>query len=189
MSASAEPAIRHHRFSVREYRRMYEAGILGEDDRVELLQGEIVEMTPIGSAHGGRVKRLNRLLTTAIGTRAIVAVQDPLTLAPDSEPQPDIAVLRPRDDFYTDSHPVAADVLLLIEVADASLSMDLRVKVPLYARYRIPEVWVVDVVNRRVQRFAESADDGYSHSSFLNLGDSVRVPGLADCSVDLRDLF
>jgi hypothetical protein len=105
MSTPAADLYRRHRFTAEEYHRMGEAGLFGEDDRVELIEGEIVEMTPIGSRDAGTVKRLIRLLSQAVGGRAIVAAQDPLPLGPRSEPEPDIALLRPRDDFYTTSHP------------------------------------------------------------------------------------
>lgn len=100
------------RFTVEEYRQMAQAGILGEDDRVELIEGEIVEMTPIGSRHAACVKRLNHLLTQQVRERALVSVQDPIRLSAHSEPQPDLALLVPRPDFYARRHPGAAEVLL-----------------------------------------------------------------------------
>ena len=110
-----------HRFTVDDYHRMVEAGILSENDRVELLAGAIIEMSPIGPLHAGTVKRLLRVFSSRLGDRAIVGVQDPILLpAEDSEPQPDIALLQARADFYTQAHPEAADVYLVIEVADTS---------------------------------------------------------------------
>lgn len=107
-------------FTVAEYHRMAEAGILGEDDRVELIEGEIVGMTPISSRHAGQVNRLVRLFTQRLGGRAILSVQNPIRLGEHSEPQPDVALLRPRPDFYATAHPGSEDVLLVIEVADLS---------------------------------------------------------------------
>jgi len=189
MAATYDDPTRRHRFSVADYHRMGETGILGEDDRVELLDGEIVEMTPIGSPHGGRVKRLNYLLTRAVGEHAIVAAQDPVVLDERSEPEPDIALLRPRADFYTDSHPRPEDVLLLIEVADLSLEKDRRVKVPLYARHGIPETWIADTVHRCVRRFAEPEDGTYHKQEELDLSRPTPLPGLPGYAVDLSGLF
>ncbi len=140
---SAQP--QRHSFTVDDYHRMAEAGILTEGDRVELIEGEVIHMSPIGSAHASRVKKLNRLLSLELGERAIVSVQDPIRLDDFSEPEPDVAVLRPRDDFYAESHPGPGDVLLLVEVSDTSAELDRGVKLPLYAGHGIPEVWIVDV--------------------------------------------
>lgn len=134
-----------HRFSVSEYRQMGAGGVFGEDARVELIDGEVVEMTPIGARHAACVNRLNRLLVEALGDRAVVSPQNPVQVGHWSEPQPDIAVLRPRPDFYAERLGEPADVLLLVEVADTSGAYDRSVKVPLYLAAGVPEVWVVDV--------------------------------------------
>jgi len=125
----AAPLVRH-RFTVEEYHRMGQAGILSEDDRVELIEGEIVEMAPVGSRHAACVKRLNALLSRRAGGRALVSVQDPIRLGEHSEPQPDLALLKPREDFYAAAHPGPEDVLLVIEVAETSLEYDREVKLP-----------------------------------------------------------
>lgn len=145
MYALAEPQITRHRLSVEDYHRMAAAGILHEDDRVELIEGEIIDMAPASSWHAGTVAWLTRLLHDAVGQSAIVSVQNPVRLDRYSEPQPDLALLRPREDYYTRSHPGPGDVLLIVEVAQSSLAYDLKLKVPLYARHGIPEVWVWDV--------------------------------------------
>ena len=189
MPATAQVQTRHWLFTVDDYQRMGETGILREDDRVELIEGEIVSMPPIGSPHGGGVKHLNRLLAQAVGERAIVAVQDPVVLRPRSEPQPDIALLRPRPDFYAHSHPEAADVLLLIEVADSTLHYDLHVKVPLYARQGIPEVWVVDIAHRKVLRFSRLEGGTYRDHGPIDLQAPIALPGLPGCTVQLAVLF
>ncbi len=189
MSATAHARIHYWRFTVDDYQRMGETGILHEDDRVELIEGEIVALPPIGSPHGGRVKHLNRILAGAVGEYAIIAVQDPVVLGIRSEPEPDIAILRPRPDFYTDAHPMAADVLLLIEVADSSLQYDLNVKVPLYARHGIPEVWVVDIAHRQVLRFSRPANGTYLEQGPINLKAPIALPGLPGCAVQLAALF
>jgi Uma2 family endonuclease len=136
--------VQRHRFDVTEYHRMAEAGILSEDDRVELVGGEIVEMSPIGSAHQAVVDRLNRLLTGFAGQDYIVRPQGPVRLDEHNEPQPDLALLKVREDFYEREHPGPGDALLLIEVSENSLEYDRNVKLSLYAGFGIPEVWIVD---------------------------------------------
>jgi Uma2 family endonuclease len=139
-----------HRFTVDDYHAMARAGVLRDDDRVELIEGEIVDMTPIGSRHAAVVDLLTRWLVMGCGTRAIVRVQGPVRLGAHSEPQPDLLVLEPRDDFYQRKPPTGDDVLLLIEVADSSLQYDQAVKLPLYARAGVREVWLVDLVRDEV---------------------------------------
>ncbi|GIW50689.1 MAG: hypothetical protein KatS3mg081_0044 [Gemmatimonadales bacterium] len=148
------------RFTVAEYHKMAEAGILGEDDRVELLEGELVAMAPIGSRHATCVRRLNYLLSRGVGERAIVDVQNPIRLSEYSEPQPDLALLKPRPDFYAAAHPGPEDVLLVVEVAETSADYDREVKIPLYARAGIPEVWLVDLAGAQIETFRQPAQGG-----------------------------
>jgi Uma2 family endonuclease len=138
-------AIPRHRFSVDEYHRMAESGILAPTQRVELIEGEIVDMTPIGRRHVACVARLSHVFIRGVGDRAVVLVQSPLRLVDHSEPEPDLVVLRPRADFYAGKDAGPQDVLLVIEVADISEHYDRHVKVPLDARHGIPEVWLVDL--------------------------------------------
>ena len=140
---------------------MAQAGILTEDDRVELLDGEIVQMTPIVSNHADCVNRLNQLLSERLGTRAIVSVQNPVRLSERSEPQPDLALLALRPDFYAASHPGPVDVLLVIEVAEISVELDRRVKMPLYARAGIREVWLVDLALLQIEVFRNPSPNSY----------------------------
>jgi Uma2 family endonuclease len=189
MATTADDLMKHHRFTVDEYRRMGETGIFHEDDRVELIEGEIVEMSPIGSPHAGTTTRLQTLLIRVVGERAIVSSQNPVILGKFSEPQPDIVLLRPREDFYTRSHPTPGDVLLLIEVAESSLRYDREVKLPLYARHGIPEVWLVDLQNRRLDRFKRPEGNGYRTTETADTGHPIPLPWLTDLAVDLRDLF
>lgn len=148
-------------FTVEQYYRMAEAGILSADDRVELIEGEIVEMTPIGSRHAACVDRLTRLFVRRAGERAVVRVQNPVRLSQRSEPQPDLALLRPRADFYAQAHPGPPDTLLVVEVAETSASYDRDVKVPLYARAGVPEVWLVDLEGRGIDIFRQPGPQGY----------------------------
>lgn len=154
-----ETQIRRRRFTVDEFHRMAEARILHEDDRVELLGGEIVEMSPIGGRHAACVREINRLLSRQVDDELRVDVQSPVRLGEQGEPQPDLAVIRARD--YGDSLPTPEDVLLLIEVADTSLSYDREVKLPLYARSGIVEVWLVDLNEYVIERHTEPSENGY----------------------------
>jgi hypothetical protein len=168
---------------------MARAGILPEDSRVELINGEIIDIAPIGSRHAAAVKQLTRILTRAVGDTAIVSVQDPIHLDPHTEPQPDLALLRPRDDFYKTAHPRAADVLLVIEVADTSLHYDREIKIPLYARHGISEVWLVDLLNNRINRFREGAADGYRQENEAVELDRVSPLHLPQAVLDLSTLW
>lgn len=136
---------------------MAEAGILKPDDRVELIEGEIVEMSPSGSRHAGYVGKLNYLLGEALrGKPLLIRVQSAVRLSQFSEPEPDIAVVSSREDFYTDSHPVAGEILLVIEVADSRLRYDRSIKIPLYLRSGIAEAWLVDLTNRAIEVHSEN---------------------------------
>lgn len=145
MSTPMAGAPRKHLISVDEYYRMAEVGLLAPDARVELIEGEIIDMVPIGTRHARAVTHLSRLLVLAVGERAIVRSQCPVRLGPRSEPEPDIALLAPRKDEYGRSHPGPSEVLLIIEVSDSTLEYDREVKLPLYARHGIPEAWIVDL--------------------------------------------
>ena len=159
------------RFDVDAYYRMAEAGILSPKDRVELIDGEIIEMAPIGAPHGGKVDRLTSLVARIVADGQVIArVQGPLRLDRRNEPQPDLMLLRPRADFYETGHPSAADVLLLVEVADSSLAYDRGPKLALYARHGVPEVWVVDLVGRAVEICREPGPEGYAERSGLSGG-------------------
>jgi len=134
---------------------MAQIGILGESDRVELLAGELVEMSPIGSRHAACVKRLNRLFSQHLSQRALVSVQDPIYLSERSEPQPNLVLLKPRADFYAQAHPQPRDVLLIVEVADTSGDYDRQVKIPLYAEAGIIEIWLLDLIKEFVEVYRQ----------------------------------
>jgi len=168
-------------FTADEYYRLADVGILRRDDRVELLDGDIVEMTPIGIRHAACVDRLLALVQPRVTGRAILRVQNPIRLSPHSEPQPDLSILKARADFYASAHPAPGDVLLVIEVADSSLEFDRAVKVPLYARSGIPEVWLVDLEGSRIEVFSQPTLDGYVRSHVAVPGEQVScaaLPGL-----------
>ncbi|HET6232273.1 MAG TPA: Uma2 family endonuclease [Longimicrobiaceae bacterium] len=178
-----------HRFTVREYYRMAEVGILREGERVELLEGQVVQMTPIGSRHAGTVSLLASLLGRAYGQDAIISVQNPLRVGDLSEPEPDIAVLRPRDDFYRDSHPTPPDVLLLIEVADTSSGLDRAGKAEIYARAGIAHYWIVDLAAGEVVVHLRAENGRWSSVRTASPDDSLPLPGLLGASVPVRVLL
>lgn len=182
--------VSRRRFTVDEYERMADAGILAEDDRVELVGGEIVEMAPIGPAHAGCVKRLLRLFTALLGDRAMVSVQDPVRLGVDSEPQPDIALLRPRSDFYSTRHPEPADVLLVVEVAMASASYDRLVKLPLYASAGLPQAWLVDLESRSLEIYRLADDRGaYGKPEVVRGTARAPIDAFPDAALSVSDIL
>ena len=164
-----------HRFTVNDYYKMAQAGILGEDDRVELIDGAIVDMAPIGPRHAAGVDRLNTLFSERLRGRAILRVQNPVHLHEYSEPEPDLMLLRPRADFYASGHPEPADVFLAIEVAESSLEYDRDVKALLYAQNGIPEFWLEDLGGYRVIVHREPGPEGYADVRITS-GDDVLSP-------------
>ena len=151
-----------HRFTVDEYHRMGEAAIFREDDRVELIRGRIVQMSAIGRRHAGCVNYFTRTLTSLLGERALVSVQNPVILDADGEPQPDVAVLTPRPGDYRDRHPQPADILLLVEVADTTLDYDRDEKLPLYAEAGVREVWLVNLPGDAIELYRDPRDGRYA---------------------------
>lgn len=176
-------------FTVSEYHQMAQAGIFSEDDRVELLEGEIVEMSPISSRHASCVKRLNELFTRLLGGRVIVSVQDPIRLSEHSEPQPDLALLRPRPDFYSAEHPQPKDVLLLIEVCETSADFDRRVKLPLYAKADITEVWLVNLAQEQIEIYRTPSPHGYSETQTFVRGQVLTVPNFPDVALQAEEIL
>jgi Uma2 family endonuclease len=175
------------RFTVQDYHRMGEAGIIHEDDRVELIDGELVEMTAIGTRHFSCVNRLNRLLVMNVGDEAIVSVQNPVRLNEYNEPQPDLAVIRPRD--YRESLPEPDDVLLLIEVSDTTLAYDRGVKLPLYARAGIREGWIVDLAGETIGRHTDPSGDGYRRADRLPRGQTLESISLPDLTPSVDEVL
>lgn len=182
MSAVLRPPQRH-RYSVQDYYRMAETGILPPQARVELIEGEIVDMTPIGSRHSGYTDRLSQLLFKSVESHAIVRVQSPIHLGTFTEPQPDITLLRAREDFYSSAHPTSADILLVIEISDSSLDYDRGVKLPLYAQHGIPECWLVNLNDRVISRHFEPGPAGYQRAEVIQ--GNTALPGLDGCSIEL----
>ena len=166
--------IARHFFTVAEFERMGEAGIFAEEARLELIEGEIVEMSPIGSRHAACVKFLSRFLNATVRDTALVSIQDPIQLDDYSEPQPDVALLRLREDFYRHAHPKPTDVLLIIEVADTTVDYDRLVKVPLYAKAGIREVWVINLPAEQIEIYAEPAGGKYQIIKQIKRGEEAQ---------------
>lgn len=181
--------IARHSFTVEEFERMGGAGIFPPDARLELIEGEIFEMSPIGSLHAACVKFLSGQLNRLFGGTLIVSVQDPIRLNEFSEPQPDLALLRWRDDFYRGAHPTPADVLLVVEVADTTVETDRKLKVPLYARASVPEVWLVNIPEERVEVYADPAGDSYRVVVQTVRGERAQSHTFKEFSVSIEELF
>lgn len=165
-----EEVAARRKFTVAEYHKLIDAGVLGERERVELIAGEIYNMSPIDAIHAAHVKRLNQLLGQLLGERFLIGVQDPILLNDRSEPEPDIAILRRRDDFYAQEHPSPTDVLLLIEVANTSATYDRNVKLPSYAAAGVVEVWIVNIKRQMVEQYTQPDGDDYVNRQIVKQG-------------------
>ncbi len=181
--------IRQRRFTIEEYYKMSDAGILREDDRVELIEGEIVEMSPVGTPHSSSVVRLTRLLILAVGDKAVVSTQNPIRLGKRSQPEPDILILKPRGDDYAEAHPEPKDVLWLIEVSDTTLNYDRTTKLSLYARFNVPETWIVNLTDKRLEIYREPSPRGYKLARFLEGTDTASPERLPKFSVSVKSIF
>jgi Uma2 family endonuclease len=181
------PALRA--FTVDDYYRMAETGILAPGERLELLDGAVVEMSPIGVRHASVVSRLTHLLISALSDRVEVRVQNPVRLDERSEPEPDIAVLHRRGDFYAEAHPGPGDVFVLIEVADASILVDRNVKIPLYARASVPEVWLIDLQRDQIEVYAEPVSEMYRVSEHMSRSDRVALRAFPDTAFDVAEIL
>jgi len=183
------PLLKRHRLTVDDYGRMGEAGVFAPDARVELIDGEVIDMAPIGTRHAAAVTRLDRLLQRAVGDQAIVRSQNPLRLGDRSEPEPDLLLLLPRADFYASAHPGASDVLLLIEVADSSVRYDREIKLPLYARHGIAEVWLVDLEAGMLRFFRGPQGERYTDVTATETPGPTPVAALPGVVIDLAGLL
>ena len=178
-----------YRFSVADYYRLEEAGVLKPDARVELLDGRIIDMSPIGPRHGGSVNRLIRLFSRLSAGRWLVSAQNPVHLNEYSEPQPDLMLLRPAEDDYTSRHPRPEDVYLLIEVADVSLEFDRKEKLPAYGRAGISEVWILNLGAKGLEVYREPHFSGYGSQRTLRVGDTAAPLAFPDAVVQIAELL
>ena len=172
-----------------EYYLMGEAGILKEDERVELIDGRIMKLSTPGSHQSATVRRLNELFCRQADQGAIVSVRNPVRLDDYSEPQPDVALLRPRDDFYVDAHPDPSDVLLVVEVADTSEDYDRDVKLPLYAQAGVSEVWIVCLRDDLVLVHSDPVGGAYSELRQAKRGESVDIRGVPNLTIPVADIL
>lgn len=172
-----------------EYHRMAEVGILAADEQVELITGQIVQKMPKGPAHSALCKRIEKLLERQLGEQVLVRLQDPIQLDRYSEPEPDIAVVHPRDDFYADHHPGPNEVYLIIEIADTTLNRDLGTKADLYAAAGIMDYWVFNIATQQLHIFREPQPDGYQRQLILKGQQSIAPVAFPDCSVTVKVCF
>jgi len=179
---------RRHRWTVDEYLKLVESGVFAEDDRIELIDGELIDMAPIGEQHAGQVNRLSNELAYRLYRRVVVATQNPIMLDQHSDPEPDICLLRWREDFYRGKRPGPADVLLVVEVADTTVGYDREVKVPLYGRFGIPEAWLVDLPGKRVEVYREPVEGRYRRCECHGAG-RIAAGRVPEAVVDVGALF
>ncbi|MBD2182639.1 Uma2 family endonuclease [Planktothrix sp. FACHB-1355] len=176
-------------FTVKEYHLMVNAGILKEDDRVELIKGEIIQMSPIGRFHAACVDRLIELFILRLGSLVNVRGQNPVELNDNSEPQPDLALLRRRADFYESGHPQTQDILLIIEVADTTVESDREVKIPLYAASGIVEVWLVNIPAECIEVYRQPSANGYQSVQIFQRGQSIFIEAFPDVSFTVDEIL
>lgn len=179
---------RRHRWTAAEYRKLVEAGVFAEDDRIELIEGELIEMAPIGEEHAGQVNLLGNEFSYRLYGRVVVAVQNPIALSEYSDPQPDIALLRWRPDFYRRQRHGPHDVLLIVEVAETSVRYDREVKLPLYARHGIPESWLIDLRRPCLEIHRDPTPEGYQAVTVHRSG-SVAPASLPEAAIDVARLL
>lgn len=175
--------------SVQDYHRMVEAGILAPDERVELIEGQLYRMAAKGTFHSAAITRIKRLLETRLGNRVLLRFQDPVQLSDNSEPEPDVAVVRPEELDYEDHHPTPEEIYLLIEVSDRTLKRDKELKAPAYGRSGIREYWILDVNARQLYVFREPGAEGYASQVVLAESDLVAPLEFPDCQVSVEDLL
>jgi Uma2 family endonuclease len=193
MVAIADPTIpkvpTKHRFTVDQYYKMGEVGILGLEQRTELIEGEIIEMSPIGTKHAACLSKLADALHDRARNLALVRQQNPIRLSDQSEPQPDIAVVKERQDYYLESHPIPTEIFLLIEVADSTLKYDRNVKVPLYAKAGIPELWIANLEAQVFEVYRQPNETGYQQVQIYGKGAIINLLMLPDVAIAVDDIF
>ena len=177
------------KFTVEEYYRMAEVGILHADERVELVCGEIVLMAPMGKPHAVGIRRVDRILQRTLDGSAIVSAQNPIHLGPNSEPEPDVAILRIKEDEYLKEHPEPEDILWVIEIADSTLAYDREVKVNLYAQANVPETWIMNLVDDCIEAFTGPGPDGYANHTTYRRGERISPSTLPDFEFAVDDLL
>jgi Uma2 family endonuclease len=186
---SASVAYAHYQFTVADYHRMLETGVLNEDSRVELLNGEILKMSPIGPRHAACVDRLSEQLRDQVKKIAIVRVQNPVGLDNYSEPEPDVTLLKRREDYYVNTHPQPDDIFLVVEVSDTTLERDRQTKLPLYAQTGIRELWLIDLPNDRIEIHSSPHNGVYQEVRIVQRGQKVVSKALPHLKLEADDLL
>lgn len=176
-------------FSAEEYHRMGETGIFRENEPIELIKGEIFHMSPIGTEHASCVDRLNRILHLSLGESYIVRVQNPVYISGDSEPEPDISILKFHPEFYARHHPLPGDIAMIIEVSDTSLEYDRQIKLPLYAKAGIPEAWIVNLKEGCVEIHSSPTEHGYELCRKHYRGSKLNSPSFPDLKIGADELL
>ena len=177
------------KFTTEQYHLMHEAGVFAEGDRLELINGEITEMSPIGRKHAACVARLTKVFELKLGDRTIIWSQNPIRLVDNSEPQPDLAILKLRSDFYEDSLPIPTDILLIIEVADSTLTYDREIKMPLYASAGIPEMWLFDLNRKIIEGYSQPSALGYKRMQRYEQNDTFSMLAFPDVTFEWQEMF
>lgn len=183
------PAIARKKFRVDEVYKMMEIGILPEESGWELINGEIIRRMTIGSKHASTVKKLNRIFTNLLGERAIISVQDPIHIDEHNEPEPDVALLKPRDDFYAESHPTPQDVLLLIEVSGSTIEFDRETKKTLYAEAGIEEFWLVNLKEQTIETYSQPKNGNYRLAQILEKGETVNSKTIENLKLEVEEIL
>ncbi|WP_414622598.1 Uma2 family endonuclease [Calothrix sp. CCY 0018] len=177
------------KFTVEQFHKMAESGILNEDDRVELIRGEIIEMAAIGLKHAACRRRLNYFLSQKLGDKVIISIQNAVLRNEISETQPDVVLLKPREDFYASAHPQPKDVFLVIEVADITIKYDREVKIPLYAEESVIEVWLVDINDECIEVYQEPANGEYKKVQKFSRGESLIIQAFSDVNISVDEIL
>jgi Uma2 family endonuclease len=184
-----ETLVAVRRLSVQDYHQMAESGILQPGERIELLEGRILQMAAKGTAHSASVSRIEQLLRNCLGDRVLLRFQDPVRLDDYSEPEPDVAVVQVNPSYYEDHHPTPSEVYLLIEVSDSTLKFDRETKAPAYARSGIAEYWVLDVIRRKLHVYRSPSADGYQSETILSEELTITPIAFPDCTIAIKDML
>ncbi|NEO56847.1 MAG: Uma2 family endonuclease [Okeania sp. SIO3B5] len=181
--------LQKRKLTVKEYYQMAEVGILKPDERVELIAGEIIKMAPIGIPDAGCVRRLNGIFNKLLSGKAIVDAQNPIDLNNESEPQPDLVLLKWRDDYYAEKHPQPEDILLLVEVADSSIKYDREVKVDLYAENGICEVWLININQQLVEVYRQPVENSYQYQQQFSREQNLTIQAFEDINLSVDEIL
>ncbi|NEQ37680.1 MAG: Uma2 family endonuclease [Okeania sp. SIO3I5] len=180
--------LQRRQFTVKEYHQMVEAGILTKYDKVELIAGEIVKLAPIGISDAACLRRLNMIFNKLLYSKVIVDHHNQIHLSNDSAPEPDLALLQWRDDFYEAKHPQPEDIFLLVEVADSTIKYDREIKIPLYAENGISEVWLIDINQQLVEVYRQPKGNSYQNVQQFFRGDILTIEAFDDINLTVDEI-